>query len=86
MAVKPDMVFLWDEAWFAFAAFSPVYKQRTAMYAAGHLSRKYKSKTYREAYEQAKDKGKCPTPIRYKFGYTPPNPPIKRFLLFGRAL
>ena len=34
LAIKPDLVFLWDEAWFAFAGFHPVYRRRTAM-AAG---------------------------------------------------
>ena len=24
LAIKPDLVFLWDEAWFGFARFSPV--------------------------------------------------------------
>ena len=31
LAIKPDLVFLWDEAWFAFARFSPLYRGRTAM-------------------------------------------------------
>ena len=31
LAIKPDLIFLWDEAWFAFARFSPTYRQRTAM-------------------------------------------------------
>ena len=26
LAIKPDLVFLWDEAWFAFARFHPVYR------------------------------------------------------------
>ncbi len=30
LAIKPDMIFLWDEAWFAFAGFTYIYKQRTA--------------------------------------------------------
>ena len=34
LAIKPDLVFLWDEAWFAFAAFNPVYRSRTAMHSA----------------------------------------------------
>ena len=34
LAIKPDLVFLWDEAWFAFARFHPVYRPRTAMRAA----------------------------------------------------
>ena len=31
LAIKPDLVFLWDEAWFAFASFHPIYRPRTAM-------------------------------------------------------
>jgi arginine decarboxylase len=31
LAIKPDLIFLWDEAWFGFAAFSPLYRPRTAM-------------------------------------------------------
>ena len=34
LAIKPDLVFLWDEAWFAFARFHHVYRPRTAMEAA----------------------------------------------------
>jgi len=36
LAIKPDLVFLWDEAWFAFARFHPVYRPRTAMRAAAY--------------------------------------------------
>ena len=52
LALKPDMVFLWDEAWFAFARFSYVMRQRTAMYVADKLHRKYQTDAYREEYEQ----------------------------------
>src|ERR1700685_1808243 len=31
LAIKPDLVFLWDEAWFAFARFHPVYRPRAAV-------------------------------------------------------
>ena len=34
LAIKPDIVFVWDEAWFAFARFTPTYRQRTAMESA----------------------------------------------------
>ncbi|MDZ4716176.1 MAG: ornithine decarboxylase [Cytophagales bacterium] len=51
LAIKPDMIFLWDEAWFAFAAFSPAYRQRTAMFVANKLSKKYKSEAYKEQYK-----------------------------------
>ncbi len=50
LAIKPDMIFLWDEAWFAFAGFTYTYKQRTGMFAARRLHEKYRSKSYRAAY------------------------------------
>ncbi len=37
LAIKKDLVFLWDEAWFAFARFNPTYRQRTAMSVANKL-------------------------------------------------
>jgi arginine decarboxylase len=52
LTIKPDMVFLWDEAWFAFASFTYTYKQRTGMYVAQKLYNKYRSKEYREYYIQ----------------------------------
>lgn len=52
LAIKPDMIFLWDEAWFAFAAFSPIYRQRTAMHVADKLCQKYKSEAYKEKYKE----------------------------------
>lgn len=54
LAIKPDMIFLWDEAWFAFASFTPIYKQRTAMYSAKVLLKKYKSESYRKKFEANK--------------------------------
>jgi len=50
LAIKPDLVFLWDEAWFAFACCSPMYRQRTAMAVARRLQRRYASPSYRERY------------------------------------
>lgn len=51
LAIKPDMVFLWDEAWFAFAGFAYNYKQRTGMFAAKKLYEKYNSSRYRKQYK-----------------------------------
>ena len=51
LAIKPDMVFLWDEAWFAFASFTYTYKQRTGMYVAQKLFHKYRSEEYRATYK-----------------------------------
>ena len=52
LAIKPDMVFLWDEAWFAFASFTYTYKQRTGMYVAQKLFNKYRSVEYKEEYKK----------------------------------
>ena len=50
LAIKPDLIFLWDEAWFAFARFHPVYRPRTAMRAARSLIEKLRLPSYREKY------------------------------------
>jgi arginine decarboxylase len=50
LAIKPDMIFLWDEAWFAFARFSPALRRRTAMAAAAKLRAEYHSSAYRSEF------------------------------------
>lgn len=52
LAIKPDMIFLWDEAWFAFAGFAYNYKQRTGMHAAKKLYARYNSINYRRQYNE----------------------------------
>jgi arginine decarboxylase len=52
LAIKPDLVFLWDEAWFAFARFHPVYRPRTAMRAARTLIERLRLPEYRAQYDQ----------------------------------
>src|SRR5437764_246052 len=50
LAIKPDLVFLWDEAWFGFARFNPLHRRRTALGAAAALSARYRSPAYRAEY------------------------------------
>ncbi len=52
LAIKPDMMFLWDEAWCAYARFAPVLRRRTAMWAAAYLRRRFASPEYRRTYAQ----------------------------------
>ena len=52
LAIKPDLVFLWDEAWFAFARFHPVYRPRTAMRAARTLAERLRLPEYRSRYDE----------------------------------
>ncbi|HEY7097774.1 MAG TPA: hypothetical protein VH437_13700 [Terriglobales bacterium] len=56
LAIKPDLIFLWDEAWFGFARFSPFYRRRTAMGAAAILENKFKTPEYRAAFEEQQKK------------------------------
>ncbi len=51
LAIKPDLIFLWDEAWFGFARFNPFHRRRTAMGAAAALTARYRDPAYREEYK-----------------------------------
>jgi arginine decarboxylase len=50
LAIKPDLIFLWDEAWFGFARFNPFHRRRTAMGAAATLTERYRDPAYRKRY------------------------------------
>ena len=52
LAIKPDLVFLWDEAWFAFARFHPVFRTRTAMAAAKKLRERLQDPEYVNEYQE----------------------------------
>jgi arginine decarboxylase len=54
LAIKPDLIFLWDEAWFGFARFNAFHRRRTAMGAAAALTERFRSAAYREEYETFK--------------------------------
>jgi arginine decarboxylase len=51
LAIKPDLVFLWDEAWFGFARFNPLHRRRTAMQAAKELREELKGKARVRVYQ-----------------------------------
>ncbi len=50
LAIKPDMIFLWDEAWCAYARFSPILRRRTAMWSAAELRKRFADPKYRKQY------------------------------------
>ncbi len=52
LAIKPDLVFLWDEAWFAFARSHPIYRRRTAMAAARKLEASFGDPAYAARHAQ----------------------------------
>jgi len=56
LAIKKDLVFLWDEAWFAFARFGPTYRQRTAMGVANELRVSLRTPEHAKAYEAQQKK------------------------------
>ena len=94
LAIKPDLMFLWDEAWFAFARFHPVYRPRTAMRAARTLrrdgcaspstARSTRSSPRRSARSTPRTTtscwtaGCCPIPPGPGSGSTPPSPRTRR--------
>src|SRR5439155_10587521 len=60
LAIKPDMIFLWDEAWFAFAAFHPTYRRRTGMGAATRLRERFRDPDYRSRYTEFQERFATP--------------------------
>jgi arginine decarboxylase len=50
LAIKPDICFLWDEAWYAFATAVPWARQRTAMVSAERLEQMLASREYAAEY------------------------------------
>jgi arginine decarboxylase len=52
LAIKPNLIFLWDEAWFGFARFNAFHRRRTAMAAAATLAARYRSAEYRSQYAE----------------------------------
>ncbi|RUM95769.1 decarboxylase [Pseudaminobacter arsenicus] len=62
LAIKPDLIFLWDEAWFGFARFSPFLRTRTAMGAAAEIESWMRDPKSVEDYErQQAGLGKSPS-------------------------
>ena len=51
LAIKPDMIFVWDEAWYAFARFTPTYRRRTGMESAEKLREQFRTPEYRAEYD-----------------------------------
>ena len=51
LAIKPDLIFLWDEAWFGFAHWSPFMRPRTAMGGAATLEREFADPAFQAKYE-----------------------------------
>ncbi len=54
LAIKPDIIFHWDEAWFSFGYFNPLYQGKTAMSASNALGLMKTDNQYRELYNNWK--------------------------------
>jgi hypothetical protein len=93
LAIKPDLIFLWDEAWFAFARFHPVYRSRTAMACAKRLVERLRDPCYQREYAEYAERlgpartgtrrhcwrlGCGPTRTGPGCGCTRPSPPTRR--------
>jgi arginine decarboxylase len=56
LAIKPDLIFLWDEAWYGYARFTPFLRPRSAMGAVAALREQFADPAYRARYEEFKAK------------------------------
>ncbi|MBX9961785.1 MAG: decarboxylase [Burkholderiales bacterium] len=54
LAIKPDLIFLWDEAWYGYARFTPFLRRRTGLGGAALLREQLQDPGYRKRYEQFK--------------------------------
>ena len=62
LAIKPDLIFLWDEAWSGFARWSPFLRPRTGMGAAAAIQEWLLDAASVDAYEkQQKELGAKPS-------------------------
>jgi arginine decarboxylase len=54
LAIKPDLIFLWDEAWYGYARFTPFLRRRSGLGAAAVLEEQLRDPDYRKRFEQFK--------------------------------
>ena len=67
LAIKPDVIFLWDEAWFGFARWSPFLRPRTGLGAAAALEEWRTTPAALSAWEaQVKELGEDLDPMNPK--------------------
>lgn len=83
LAIKPDLIFLWDEAWSGFARFSPFLRPRTAMGAAADIEDWLRDPASVDAYEkQRADLGKDPSDEALLAARLIPDPRLVRLRVY----
>lgn len=83
LAIKPDLIFLWDEAWSGFARFSPFLRPRTAMGAAADIEDWLRDPASIDAYEkQRADLGKDPSDKALLSARLIPDPRLVRLRVY----
>ena len=71
LAIKPDLIFLWDEAWFGFARFNPLHRRRSAMQAATELRRSWPARRASACTRPARRTSRCPRCARARRSWSP---------------
>jgi arginine decarboxylase len=85
LAIKPDLIFLWDEAWFGFARWSPFLRQRTGLGAAAALEAWRKTPAAQAAWDaQVAELGEDldPKDVRLMSRRLVPNPKAMRIRVY----
>jgi arginine decarboxylase len=83
LAIKHDLIFLWDEAWSGFARFSPFLRPRTAMGAAADIEEWLRDPASVKAYEkQQADLGDAPSDEALLAARLIPDPRLVRLRVY----
>lgn len=83
LAIKPDLVFLWDEAWFGFAHWSPFLRPRTAMGAAAYIENWLEDPASLQHYErQQQELGETPSDDELMQANLVPDPRLVRLRVY----
>ena len=82
LAIKPDIIFHWDEAWFAFAHFHPLYIGFSAMSAARKIRERLKSPEYREFFAAMAKPTQSGSPGHHNDYPTYPDPDLVKLRVY----
>ena len=83
LAIKPDVIFHWDEAWFACAHFHPLYHSRTAMSAVHKIRQRIANPEYHLFYRQwAQEFAANPDPDKWQQTLYP-NPALVKLRVYS---
>jgi len=83
LTIHPDISFIWDEAWFAYARCSPLLRPRTAMAAAARLTQDLREPDYADKAAAWRAEHRCPDAEVLTGGEVFPDPDTARVRVYA---